>query len=149
MKGSRLALTWIAMLALGAALPAEAKLYKWVAADGSVTYSERKPPDAEAEEVKVHNTAVSDEQARSNLESLTERSEAGRADRESQASHTTAMKEREERIAKNCEIARENLRILETNSRIKESEDGNARYLAPDEIQGRTDTARANIEKYC
>ena len=39
----------IAAALLAVSFAAPAKLYKWVDADGNVTYSERKPPDVQAE----------------------------------------------------------------------------------------------------
>jgi hypothetical protein len=43
--------------ALGAALPAQAaKLYKWVDAEGNVTYSQQRPPDQEAETIRLRRS---------------------------------------------------------------------------------------------
>ena len=51
------------LLMLTLSLTASAKLYKWVDADGNVTYSERKPPDSKVEEVKLRGVqAVSAEE---------------------------------------------------------------------------------------
>ena len=118
MRTSLLRLSCILALALAGAEPASAKLYKWVDAHGNVTYSERKPPDAAAEEVKVRASNVSDEEARARLDALNDATQARREQRESEESHVTATQERDARLAKNCEIARENLRILQTNARV-------------------------------
>jgi hypothetical protein len=138
------------VLGLACASPAQAKLYKWVDADGNVTYSERKPPDAQAEEIKLRGQGVTSEQARERLDALGGASEAEGEGREPDPPDTTALRERETRIKKNCEIARENLRILQTNSRIKDTgADGNQYFLSPEQIEARLAKAHTNVENYC
>ena len=99
---------------------ASAKLYKWVDADGGVTYSERKPPDSKAEEVKLRGvTAVSKEQAQQRLDELKNDADTPRRDREFKTTVATESVEREKRIAANCETYRQNLRVLQNAPRVK------------------------------
>ena len=146
--------TIIALAAGLLAAPAQAKLYKWVDENGNVTYSERKPPqggaDREVEEIKLRPSTISDEDARERLDVLTGRAAGARKKRDEQESQVTAAQEREQRIAKNCEIARENLEILQTNARVKtQAEDGSSYYLGEDQISARLEQARTNIDRYC
>ncbi len=55
--------------------PAEAKLYKWVDENGNVTYSERKPPDQKATEIKVRTAPVTPDQAREQIEGLKDKTD--------------------------------------------------------------------------
>ncbi len=149
MRTSPIKLTWAVLLAFACATPAAAKLYKWVDAEGNVTYSERKPPDAEAEELQVRSPSVSNEEARDRLEALNDATEAQRVSRGLEQSHATASRERDERIQKNCEIARENLRILSTNARVLDKGDRGEYFLDEEQVKARTDRAQQNIDKYC
>lgn len=148
----RLMLAAIAFSAgLGSALPAQAaKLYKWVDADGNVTYSQQKPPDREVETIRLRSATISDEGAQEKLDALTERAEDQADDREFQASHASAVKDREERLASNCKIAKENMRILRTNSRIQAKDaEGNAYFLDESAIKAKMDETQRQIDANC
>jgi hypothetical protein len=132
------------LLAVSTAVPA--KLYKWVDEEGNVTYSERKPPDVQAEEIRVRVPAVTSEQAESRLEQLNERAETARKDREFKETYAAESAEREARLRQNCETARENLRILETAARVKDAE-GN--FIDDSQREARMQRARQDIEDNC
>ena len=136
----------LCVLLLGVCAAAPAKLYKWVDADGNVTYSERKPPDVQAEEIEVRVPRVTSEQAESRLEQLNERAETAREDRRFKENYASETAEREARLKENCEIARENLRILETASRVKDAE-GN--FIEDSQREARIQQARQEIEDNC
>lgn len=116
----RLLITTV-LVAVSCAAPA--KLYKWVDKDGNVTYSQVKPPDAQAEEVRIHGVpAVTNEQARERLDQLNQKVDTADKDREFARTHATESAEREARLKENCKIAQENLRVLKTASRVKDAE---------------------------
>ena len=136
---------FIIALALSAAAPAA--LYKWVDKDGNVTYSERKPPDAQAEEVKLRGVpAVSNDEAQERLDSVKDKADTVRKDREFKKNYASETSEREARLKENCEIARENRRILETASRIKDAE-GN--YVVDEAREARLAQTNKEIEDNC
>ncbi len=111
----------MALLAISASAPA--KLYKWVDKDGNVTYSQVKPPDAEAQELTIRGVPpVSNEEARERLDQINEKAEAASKDRQFKATHATEIAEREARLKENCKIAQENLRVLQTASRVKDAQ---------------------------
>ncbi len=128
-----------------------AKLYKWVDADGNITYSERKPPNVEAETLKI--PGVSNEQqaaARDALDRSKEEALVKDKDRAFKAQVASEMKDREERLAKNCEIARQNLRILRDAPRIKDKDaDGNVYYLDENAVSTKMDQTKSQIADYC
>jgi len=135
----------VALLAFAGALPA--KLYKWVDEDGNVTYSERKPPDKPVEEVKLIGVPeVTPEQARQRLEQLNEKADALRKDRTFKENYTTETAEREARLKENCETARQNLRILETASRVK-AQDGS--FIDDSARQAQIESTRKQIQDSC
>jgi hypothetical protein len=136
---------FIIALTLSAAAPAA--LYKWVDKDGNVTYSERRPPGVEAQEINVRGApAVSNEQARERLDAIRDQSETARKDREFKESYGEESAEREERLKRNCETARENLRILQTAARVKDAE-GN--FMDDEARQARLEQTQQEIADNC
>ena len=135
----------VALLAFAVAAPA--KLYKWVDEDGNVTYSERKPPDRKAEEVKLIGVPeVTPEQARERLDDLTEKAETLRKDRTFKETYATESAEREARLKENCETARQNLRVLETASRVK-ADDGS--FIDDAQREAQMEYTRQQIQDNC
>lgn len=135
------------LLMLTLSVAASAKMYKWVDADGNVTYSERKPPDSKVEEVKLRGvTAVSAEQARTRLDGLKGPAEETKKDREFKQTASSETMERENRIAENCKTYRQNLRVLKNSPRIKDS-DGN--FLDDSGRQAQVAKTQAEINATC
>ena len=133
------------MLALAGT--ASAKLYKWVDKDGNVTYSQQKPPDAKAEEVKLKGVpSVSNEEARERLDAISGKAETVKKDREFKENYTSETAERDDRLKENCETARENLRVLETAARVKDAE-GN--FLDDKSREARLNQAKQDIQNNC
>ena len=148
---NRLAVAALAT-ALSAALPAQAaKLYKWVDADGNVTYSERRPPpESNAETIRLRSATLNADDAQDKLDALTERADEQRKDREFADNSATATKERDERMASNCQIARENMRILKTTSRIQDKdENGEPYFLDEAGIQAKIAQTQQQIDDNC
>lgn len=126
------------------------KLYKWVDEEGNVTYSQKKPPNADVETIRLRSSLISDEGAQEKLDALTERSEEEREDGEFEQRHASAMKERDERLKSNCKIAQENMRILRTSSRIQGKDgEGNAYFLDEDAIKAKMDETQRQIDANC
>lgn len=142
-------LALVAVLTAGP-LPSQAKLYKWVDENGNVTYSERKPPDQSATEIKVRTAPVTQEQSRQQLEGLKEKVETGQKDREFAKNAAAENQAHAEQFKKNCEIARENRRILQNSSRIQDKDkDGNTYFLDQQQIETKLEQANKQVELYC
>ena len=140
------------VIAVCAALPAQAaKLYKWVDQEGNVTYSERKPPpESNAETIRLRSATLNDDGAQERLDALSEKVEEGNKDRDFAENSATATAERDERMASNCKIARENMRILKTTSRIQDKdENGEAYFLDESAIQAKIAQTQQQIENNC
>ena len=148
----RIQLATIALLtAVCAALPAQAaKLYKWVDDQGNVTYSERRPTNRESETIQLRGATLDSSGAQEKLDQLNDRANAQQKDREFAENSTSATAERSERMANNCKIARENLRILKTTSRIQDkAADGEAYFLDEAGIQAKMADTQRQIENNC
>ncbi len=149
---SRIRLATIALAAaVCAALPAQAaKLYKWVDDQGNVTYSERKPQNREVETIRLRGATLDSSGAQEKLDQLNDRANAQQQDREFAKNSASATAERNERMANNCKIARENMRILRTTSRIQDKDaDGEAYFLDEAGIQAKMAQTQQQIENNC
>ena len=149
---SRIRLATIALAAaVCAALPAQAaKLYKWVDDQGNVTYSERKPQNREAETIRLRGATLDSSGAQEKLDQLNDRANAQQKDREFAKNLASATAERNERMANNCKIARENMRILRTTSRIQDKDaDGEAYFLDEAGIQAKMSATQRQIDNNC
>lgn len=143
-------LALVIMLAGAPLQPTQAKLYKWVDENGNVTYSERKPPDRSVTEVKVRTAPVTPAQSREQLDGLKDKVETGQKDREYAKSAEAEDQAHAEQFKKNCEIARQNKRILENTSRIQDKDkDGNTYFLDQDQISAKLEQSKKQIELYC
>ena len=146
--------SWVvAGLAVSLALlcpPAEAKLYKWVDDNGNVTYSQQKPPDRKAQTLELKGVESPDPEAAEKLEQLKDREQSRRKDREFAKEQTDAAKAREARLKQNCEIARQNVRILKDSPRVQDKdESGEAYFLDDAQRKSRLQQAEQQVKDYC
>ncbi len=100
-----------------------AELIKWVAKDGSVHYSDTAPPEVDTVDT-VHNIAGRDQAAAPatfSNKSVAEREaelRKSKKEKEETASKKAQEKAQADLKKENCAASRENLRILEENTRI-------------------------------
>ena len=148
----RIRLATIALAtAVCATLPAQAaKLYKWTDDQGNVTYSERKPIGQEAEAIRLRGATLDSSGAQEKLDQLNDQANAQQKDREFAENSASATAERDERMANNCKIAQENMRILRTTSRIQDKgADGEAYFLDEAGIQAKMAQTQNQIDNNC
>ncbi|MDH3315989.1 MAG: DUF4124 domain-containing protein [Gammaproteobacteria bacterium] len=127
-----------------------ARLYKWVDDYGNVTYSERKPPGQQVEEIKVRAAPVSPEQAQEELDSLKEKANSSQKDRDVAKTAAREDQQESEAFKKNCEIAQQNRRVLENSARVQSKDtEGNSYFLDSAEIQAKLEQSNKQIELYC
>ncbi len=127
-----------------------ARLYKWVDEYGNVTYSERKPPGQQAEEIKVRTAPASTPKAEERLDSMREKTDTQRKDREFATNAANENQKEIEVFKKNCEIARQNRRVLQNSSRIQGTDgQGKNYFLDEREIQAKLQQTNKQIELYC
>lgn len=132
----------LVFLASSHAFSAPDKVYRWTDEKGVVNYSERPPLGTQTEIVKPdisHSEPVSyeipsDDKAN---EGKKEEKKAGR--------EKSSLKDPER-----CDAARKNLDTLKTYARIKvKGDDGEYRFLTPEEQQQKTNEASKAIEESC
>ncbi|PAV25174.1 DUF4124 domain-containing protein [Tamilnaduibacter salinus] len=143
-------LTMTAVFLMFSGHAAAESVYKWTDEDGVTHFGDRQPSGQQSESVDV-KTGTS--QSPGNRTSATEQVEAlneEKAREQEQQKQSRAEEARRKQQQKNCEIARENLNTLNTYSRIRvQGEDGEQRYLTPEEIEERKAKFQAVVEDSC
>lgn len=124
------------LAALAIALPAGAEIYRWTNDAGETSFGSNPPAGVDAKPVSPETTNTIDSGSQASD------SEDNTAGGESSSADTTAQKkdgneqtdqDREAIRSKNCEAARQALKTLEQNARVQVMEDGERRYLSPEE----------------
>jgi hypothetical protein len=125
-------------------------MYRWVNEDGVVSYSQRPPPDAQAETVEIKTTpASSDADSNKQLEALRQKLADSAEDRALKKAEKKEQAEIKAENSKNCSIARKNLEQLTAlANRLYKTEDGYVR-LNEEERQKKMQTAREQIKEHC
>lgn len=133
MTKTTLMLTLLMAVAPGMAM--SASVYKWTDANGITHFGDRQPVGASSETVNVRSgTSTGNGNKRPTAQQrLGELQEQQQEDAEKQKETAVQTARRKQREA-NCETARENLEVIESNARIRIKENGEMRYLTPDEI---------------
>ena len=134
--------------------PASAgKFYKWVDAEGLTHYSQHPPKDQsiEKEQIKINEKKPTDSakaitQLKKNREVLLKAAE----DRKSGGKKDPDEEAMQEAKTKNCQIAKDNLKQLNENARVRETgEDGELKYLSEEEHQKRKNVNSSYIKEHC
>jgi len=129
---------------------AHAQIYKWVDEHGKTVYSQLPPPGGSASRITPRPSPVSDEAARKRLESLQNKAENRRKNREigeNQAKLSDALAKRRKA---NCATARANLKVLEESARVRVKDaQGNPFYLDEENKQKKTIQTRAQVKEFC
>jgi Skp family chaperone for outer membrane proteins len=129
---------------------AQAKIYKYVDAQGNVVYSQTKPKGAKTTEVKTRTRSVSPEEARKQLDALRDKADNTRKNRElldKGKDDADALTKREER---NCAQARKNLELLVNSPRVQATDtQGKLFFLDEAGIKAKKDETNAQITEFC
>lgn len=132
---NRKTLTLTLLMALTPGMAMSASVFKWTDENGVTHFGDRQPTGANSETVNVRSgtsssAAASRPSPQQQLGELQEQQE-----KEAQREKETAVEaaRRKQREA-NCETARTNLDVIKDNARIRIKEDGEMRYLTPEEI---------------
>lgn len=129
------------LMAMTPGLVAGASVYKWTDENGVTHFGDRQPTGANSEQVNVRSGTTSRNQAgqrQSAQEQLGELQEQQRS-QEQRRQETAVEEARRKQREANCATARSNLDVLNSNARIRVEENGEMRYLAPDEIEDQRD----------
>lgn len=128
-------LTLSLLLAVVPGVSMGASVYKWTDENGVTHFGDRQPTGAKSDKVNVRSGSASS--TSSNRPSPTERVNA-LEEREQEAAEkrreSAAEEARQKQRAANCSTAQTNLEVMANNARIRIEEEGEMRYLTPEEI---------------
>ena len=125
-----------AIMAAAPGFTAGASVYKWTDDSGVTHFGDRQPNGASAEIVNVRTGKSSGGQAsrvspQQQVQEIQERQQAEAQQRQETAQEEALRKQREA----NCATASSNLEVIESYARIRVEENGEMRYLTPEEIE--------------
>jgi hypothetical protein len=122
----------MAMATAPAAASATA-VFKWIDADGVTHFGDRQPTGIQAEQISVRSGPSSfvnnNSSARQRVNELEQQQTAREASR---AVDATATRQAQRKTR--CDTAQQNLGIISNNARIRITEDGEQRFLTPNEV---------------
>ena len=137
---------------LGISPVSQAKMYKWVDADGNTHYTQTPPPDGITKEdlnlpasVNLDNKEAIEafEGQQNKKDELAEENKKTEKEENRSAEHTALKKE-------NCRKAKAKLENVQNTGRIRAvDESGNIVRATEEERQRRITEAQANIKKWC
>ena len=137
------------VIAIAAAAPASAEIYKWVDEDGNVQFSSTKPPGQAVDEVQVRYSKPVPE-AREKLDKLLEADKKARADREEREAEAEQEAQKRAKKKDNCQRARANLTELQQSVRVfHTSEDGGRVRVGEDQKQADIKRMQEIIDRDC
>ncbi|MDP4548999.1 MAG: DUF4124 domain-containing protein [Marinobacter sp.] len=138
------------LMAATPGLAADSSVYKWTDDNGVTHFGDRQPTGKKAEQVNVRSgtsrTAGSERASPQERLSQLEEQQQSAAERKKE----TAVEEanRKQREA-NCETAKANLKVISSNARIRVEENGEMRYLSPEEIEQQRQQFEDIAEENC
>ncbi len=129
----------------------QAQTYRWIDANGVVSYSQTPPPSIEAESLSLPSQSQSDSKAATKkLDALRQKLADQREDR--QLAKETAEKAEQVKSTRqsNCASARSNLRKIEgLGTRLLKTSDGEYLRLTQEEREKRIQAAKEQIKNNC
>jgi len=116
--------------------------YKWTDEEGNVHYSQRPPPGAEYEKVKIDKPPQPSSTNPAPSYGSSSSEDAG------SKAVADAVAKNEDFRKKNCAAAKENLKVYQVYSRVK-GEDGKIRTLSPKEREEKVQASKDAIREFC
>ncbi len=149
----------VSLLAAAQSGVAMAKTYKWIDAHGGIHYTQVPPVDKNAKVVEVTGDDGPADSSKSEPDAKPEKREADQPnqyrvlvpEQPDPEAQRKAEAEREKQRQEACEALRNNLQILERNTRIRIRQDdsGEPRVLTQEEREARIRQYSENIDKMC
>ena len=124
-------------------------IQKWVDESGQVHYGDSPPSNANAEQIRVSRPPANPGRSLPRLgDNAQDSEEAGQT--QADAPPSTAPEIPADEQAQFCAEARQDLRTIERNQRIRlRQADGSTRLMTSEEIQQRREQSQADVDRYC
>ena len=147
----------LTLLATAQSGMAMARTYKWIDADGGIHYTQAPPADRKAKIIEVTgkgspaDTLAPEAKPKKKEEEQAKQYRVLTPEKPDPEAQRKAEAQREKQRQEACEALRNNLQILERNTRIRirEDDNGQPRVLTPEEREERIRQYSENIDKMC
>ncbi|SFR86657.1 protein of unknown function [Marinobacter daqiaonensis] len=142
----------ILLVLFGLMLPslvAAASVYRWTDENGVVHYGDREPSGRSAEKVSVKSGTSRSSEERASPQAQVEAMEKNEAERTRRENESAVEEARRKQREANCQAAEANLQIIRSNARIRVEENGEQRYLTPEEIEEQKEKYKQVAEENC
>ena len=123
------------------------QVYKWVDEDGRIHYSDIKPNKSNVENVKIRGTK-SQAAVGSPIDKAADLDTQKQAELEQKAEALQANAQQRENDER-CQALRNNIKKMNEGSRVKISENGELRYLSPEEVAERKASYQKMLDESC
>lgn len=138
------------VMSLLPAMAAGSSVYKWTDENGVTHFGDRQPTGQNSEQVDVRSgTSGSTTKERASPQEQVEELEQRQQEEQQRQKETAVQEARRKQREANCATARSNLEIIENNARIRTEENGEMRYLSPEEIEERRQQFQKIAEDNC
>ena len=122
------------------------KVYKWTDENGIIHYGDKRPEGAQTETLKVESRSSAPRPSlEDQLNSLEDQEKKESLVKQEQEK----AKEAEEQSQLRCNQAKNNLQTIENNARIRIEENGELRYMTPEEIAKKKEDMNKIVEEAC
>jgi hypothetical protein len=122
------------------------RIYKWVDDQGTTHYGARPPIDRPSQEIRINTPQAGQSDASTEPKSSDAQSKA----KDEQPVPEKIDKRNKEAIARNCDIYRQNLKVMNESGRVRVQEtDGQMRMLPEEERQEKIKQAQEYLKQYC
>lgn len=123
-------------------------VYKWTDENGVTHFGDRKPTGKQSESVSIRTgkqSVVDTASPQEKVQQITDRDTESAQSEKASAVEQAKQKQR----AANCETARSNLAMIKSGGRIRVEENGEQRYLTPEEIAQKREQFEEIAELNC
>ncbi len=139
------------LLSLTAFTAHASSVYKWTDENGVTHFGDRQPAGKKSETVDVRSGTIESPGAadRSTPQERVDALDKAAAEQTEKKEMTRQEEALVKQRQKNCEVAQDNLKTINTHARIKVTEEGKQRYLTPEEIENKKEEFRKIVQRDC
>lgn len=126
-------------------------VYKWTDENGVTHFGDRQPTGTKSESVSIRTGKPSGSGSTSSTspQQKVQQLEEQQAENQENQKMTAVEEARQKQRQANCATARSNLDVMSRNARIRVEEDGEQRYLSPEEIEEKREQFKEIAEANC
>lgn len=131
------------------ALASADSVYRWTDENGVVHFGDREPSGRSSERVSVKTGKPSGDGERQSPQEQVEALDKNQAERERRENETAVEEARRKQREARCQTAQANLEAINSNARIRVTDNDGQRYLSPEEITEKKQQFEQIVEESC